>query len=239
MSDGRLFVVGDIHGCLAELEALLNGLPLAAGDTVCFLGDYLDRGRDSKGVIDLLLAFRRRTDVQSIFLKGNHEDMCLAFLGGTGQWGEAWLANGGDAAVRSYGLRGRPDPEAVAAALPPAHREFLETLERYHRWPDYLLVHAGIRPGRPLAQQLDEDLFWIREEFIRKPHALPETVVYGHTPVRQVLVDLPYKIGIDTGCVYGGSLTALELPAQALHQVQLGERRVRTSVMGAKRRLFS
>jgi serine/threonine protein phosphatase 1 len=232
----RLFAIGDIHGCPGELGALLDGMGLEPGDTVCFVGDYIDRGKDSRGVIDLLLAFRERDDVRSVFLKGNHEDMCLSFLGRTGRWGESWLVNGGAEAVRSYGIDARSAPAALEAAMPPEHLAFLEGLERSHRDLGYLLVHAGIRPTRRWEEQSDEDLFWIRDEFIARPHQLPETIVYGHTPVRQVYADLPYKIGIDTGLVYGGCLTALELPDQTLHQVIAGERRVRRSALPPSRR---
>jgi serine/threonine protein phosphatase 1 len=92
-------------------------------------------------------------------------------------------------------------------------------------------VHAGIRPDRPWAEQDEEDLFWIREEFIVPPHRLSQTIVFGHTPQRHVYVQLPYKIGIDTGCVYGGMLTCIELAEGVLHQVRLGERRVRQSAL--------
>jgi serine/threonine protein phosphatase 1 len=233
---GRLFAIGDIHGCLRELEALVSGLPLAAGDTVCCVGDYIDRGRDSKGVIDFLLAARTRADVRWVFLRGNHEDMCLAFLGRPGRWGESWIQNGGGAALRSYGLPERAAPAALEAAMPESHLAFLESLERAYAWPGYRLVHAGIRPGLPWEQQTDQDLFWIREEFIMHPHALPETIVYGHTPSREVHVDLPYKLGIDTGCVYGGALTALELPDGVLHQVRAGEQAVRRRPLPEGRR---
>jgi serine/threonine protein phosphatase 1 len=232
----RLFAIGDIHGNPAELGALLDGLKLTAGDVVCFVGDYIDRGPDSKGVIDLLLAARQRTDIGWVFLKGNHEDMCLSFLGRPGNWGESWLANGGAAALRSYGVDARAEPGVVEAAMPESHLEFFERLERFHRWDGYLFVHAGIRPGVPWEQQSDEDLFWIREEFLRRPHGMPETIVFGHTPGRQVLVDLPYKIGIDTGLVYGGVLTAIELPDRVLHQVAAGERQVRRKPLPVGRR---
>jgi len=232
---GRLFAIGDVHGNPGELGALLDSLPLSAGDVVCFVGDYIDRGRDSKGVIDLLLAARGRTDVEWVFLKGNHEDMCLSFLGRSGNWGDSWLANGGVAAVRSYGVDARSEPAVVEGAIPEAHLTFMEGLERAYRWGGYLFVHAGIRPGVPWEKQTDEDIFWIREEFLRRPHGMPETIVFGHTPGRQVLVDLPYKIGIDTGLVYGGALTALELPDRILHQVSSGERRVRCSALPAGR----
>ena len=235
MSEGRLFAIGDIHGCPDELGALLGALRLETGDTVCFVGDYIDRGRDSKGVIDLLLDARRSDDVHWVFLKGNHEDMCLSFLGRRGNWGESWMGNGGVAAVRSYGVDARSAPALIEAAMPESHLTFLEGLERSFRWGGYLFVHAGIRPGVPWEQQSDEDLFWIREEFLLHPHDLPETVVFGHTPARHPYVQLPYKIGIDTGLVYGGALTALELPDRVLHQVSAGDRRVRVSALPASR----
>jgi len=119
--------------------------------------------------------------------------------------------------------------------MPESHLAFLDGLERSFRWTGYLFVHAGIRPGVPWEEQTDEDLFWIREEFVLHPHGLPETIVFGHTPARQPFVQLPYKIGIDTGLVYGGALTALELPDRVLHQVTAGERRVRVSALPAGR----
>lgn len=232
----RLFAIGDIHGCARELEALLLGLGLARGDTVVCVGDYIDRGPESSAVVDLLLALRARGEVATVFLKGNHEDMALAFLGRRGRYGEAWGLNGGAATLRSYGLDARTPGAEAAAGVPLEHLAFYEALLSSYAAPGHLLVHAGIRPGLPLAQQDEEDLLWIREEFITHAHGLPHTVVFGHTPHREVLVDLPYKIGIDTGCVYGGALTALELPDRVLHQVRAGDRKVRTSRLPARGR---
>ena len=226
---GRLFTVGDIHGCAAELEVLLRGLRVAAGDTIAFVGDYVDRGANSKDVLDQLIALRKRTDIETVFLKGNHEDMCLSYLGRAGHWGEAWHLNGGIATLRSWGIAPQmPGTEAVEA-LPDGHLEFLESLVPSFATDRWILVHAGIRPDRPLAEQEEEDLFWIREEFIAHPHPLPQTVIYGHTPTRRVHVNLPYKIGIDTGCVYGGRLTCLEVESGTLYQVSYGEKDVRES----------
>lgn len=233
---GRVFAIGDVHGCAAELDTLLGGLGLGAGDTVVCVGDYLDRGPDSRGVIDVLLALRARDDLTTTFLKGNHEDMCLGWLGLGGRHGDVWMANGGAIALASYGLTRSQAPDDVRAALPPAHLAFLTGLEPYRTDGGHLFVHAGVRPARPLAQQVEEDLFWIRGEFVHHAHGLPWTVVFGHTPVREVLVDLPEKIGIDTGCVYGGRLTALELPARVVHQVARGERSVRSGRLAPARR---
>ena len=224
---GRLFTVGDIHGCAAELEVLLRGLRVEAGDTLAFVGDYVDRGANSKDVLDQLIALRKRPDIETIFLKGNHEDMCLSYLGRAGHWGEAWHLNGGIATLKSWSIAPQmPGSEAVEA-LPDGHLEFLESLVPSFVTDRWILVHAGIRPDRPLAEQDEEDLFWIREEFIGARHTLPYTVVFGHTPRRNVLVDLPYKVGIDTGCVYGGRLTCLELTEGWVFQVPYGSEQVR------------
>jgi serine/threonine protein phosphatase 1 len=233
---GRLFVVGDIHGCAPELEALLAALPLANGDTLAFVGDYIDRGHHSRAVIDMMIAVRARTDITTVFLRGNHEEMCLGYLGRRGRWGEAWRMNGGHATLESYGMLPNVPVAEAAARIPTAHLEFMESLLPWHVDGRHLLVHAGIRPGRALADQDEEDLFWIREEFISRPHDLPQTVIFGHTPQRNVLVDLPYKIGIDTGCVYGGWLTALEPNEGLLYQVAYGDTDVRESPLPSRPR---
>ena len=231
--DGRLFVVGDVHGCVAELDVLLAALELGAGDAVVCLGDYVDRGPSARDVVDRLLELQRRSDVHAVFLRGNHEDMLLGYLGLEGRHGDAFLANGGGATARSYGLRGVITPAHLRQAMPVEHLRFLERTQLAHVWGDYVMVHAGIRPGVPLARQTPEDLMWIRHEFIVGPHDLGSTVVFGHTPTRDPIVDLPFKIGIDTGCVYGGCLTALELPARRLHQVARAGHAVRQSPLQA------
>jgi serine/threonine protein phosphatase 1 len=235
MNDGRLFAVGDVHGCIDELEALLGTLPLQPEDTLVFLGDYIDRGPSSAAVVERLCRLQRERP-DTVFLRGNHEDMCLAFLGRAGRHAAAFMANGGDRTAASYGV-GADDAAALERAMPAAHVAFIETTRTRHQHGHYLCVHAGVRPDVPLAEQDPTDLLWIRGDFVQAPHALPCTIVFGHTPVSRVLVDLPYKIGIDTGCVYGGALTALELPAGRLHQVRRGETRVRQSTLAAVSRL--
>ena len=234
---GRLFAVGDIHGCADELVHLLEAVPAGADDTIVFVGDYIDRGANSRGVIDHLMRWRGKTPARTVFLKGNHEDMALGYVGRGGQWGEAWLRNGGVAALRSYGI----DPHAaradVATRMPPDHVEFMCALEMSFRWNGYLVVHAGIRPGVSWESQRSEDLLWIREEFLDQPHDLGATVIFGHTPHRRVVDGQPYRIGIDTGCVYGGALTCLALPEGRVYQVRLGDTVVREdSLAGATRR---
>jgi serine/threonine protein phosphatase 1 len=236
---GRLFAVGDIHGCAAELEVLLRGLPAAPGDTIAFVGDYVDRGPDSRAVIDQLIALRDKNGIRTVFLKGNHEDMCLAYLGRPGHWGESWHLNGGLTTLRSWGIDPHLPGREAADKLPAGHLDFLEALQKTHATERWLLVHAGIRPEVPLDEQDEEDLYWIREEFIAQPHSLPQTIIFGHTPSRRVFVDLPYKIGIDTGCVYGGRLTCLEPDSGTLYQVGYGERSVRESRLGVSARVVS
>jgi len=224
MSGARTFVVGDIHGCVDEVDRLLDALAPAASDTLVFLGDYIDRGPFPSAVIDRMLRLRHEGP-RCVFLKGNHEDMFLAYMGERGAYGEAFLFNGGEATLRSYGLEGQ-SPATVAARVPPAHLEFLRSLELRFEHGPFLCVHAGVAPNRPLDDQHDEDLLWIRDAFIAHPHPFGCTVLFGHTPQREVLIDQPYKIGLDTGLVYWNKLSCLELGEQRLYQIRRGERDV-------------
>src|SRR5712691_892110 len=157
----RFFAIGDIHGCVQELERLLAAVPVAAGDTIAFVGDYVDRGAESRAVIDLLLDLEKRQDITTVFLKGNHEDMCLAYLGREGSWGEAWCLNGGSATLRSYGIDARLQGADALAHMPPAHVAFLERLVPAYFAEGHLIVHAGVRPDVGWAEQEEQDLFWI------------------------------------------------------------------------------
>lgn len=225
----RTFVVGDIHGCVEEIQVLLDGLAPGSRDSVIFLGDYVDRGPSSSAVIDRLVRLRSEGP-RCVFLRGNHEDMFLAYMGLGGLYGDAFLVNGGRPTLRSYHLEDCA-PSELAQRIPPAHREFLLQLRSYEVAGDFLCVHAGINPLRPLEQQSAEDLLWIRDEFIRNRHGLPYTVLFGHTPQREVLLDLPYKIGLDTGLVYANKLSCLELASADLFQVKRGERKIRRGTL--------
>jgi serine/threonine protein phosphatase 1 len=222
MSTGRSFVIGDVHGCLDEVERLLEALAPQPADTLCWLGDYVDRGPTPRGVIERLLRLNGEGP-RCVFLKGNHEDMFLSFLGDRGRHGEAFLWNGGDATLASYGMEGLSGPE-VAARLPPQHRTFLRALQTHAYVAGFLCVHAGVRPTQPLHAQVEEDLLWIREDFLSHPHPFPHTVLFGHTPHRDVLIDLPYKLGLDTGLVYGNRLSCLEIETSTLWQIERGAR---------------
>jgi serine/threonine protein phosphatase 1 len=186
--------------------------------TLIFLGDYVDRGPDSKGVVDILLVGLPR-GFDTHFLKGNHEALLLGFLYGATPL-EHWRINGGDATMASYGI----DVEQLARsgasanawrsafgeALPPAHLAFFRSLELSLSVGDYLFVHAGLRPGVPLSAQGESDLIWIRSPFLDHAGSFGKIVVHGHTPGEEPVVQ-SNRIGIDTGAVFTGKLTALRL----------------------------
>jgi serine/threonine protein phosphatase 1 len=224
-ASGRLFAVGDIHGCADELAALMRSIAPGRGDTVVFVGDYVDRGPSANDVIELLLD-AEHGDAEMVFLKGNHEDMMLSFLGYPGHYGESFLFNGGAQTLESYGI-GEAELDEVESRLPVSHVDFLRRLGTSYYRPPYFFVHAGIAPLRQLEEQSVEDMLWIRQEFIFHPHHTGATVVFGHTPMRAVMVDLPYKLGIDTGLVYGGKLTCLEFSEGVSYQVARGSRQAK------------
>lgn len=222
----RCYVIGDIHGCLEETAYLLEALPLELSDRLVFLGDYVDRGPNSKGVVSYLLKWRRERKQEMVFLKGNHEDMFFSFLGLGGNYGDMFLFNGGQTTLTSYGIPSRKSPTEMISRIPKSHLDFFKTLKPYYLMGSFLCVHAGIHPLKPLGEQVEKEMFWIRDEFIYNPHPLPYTVLYGHTPQREVYFDLPYKIGLDTGLVYGNRLSCLEVTERRLFQVKRGKKEV-------------
>jgi serine/threonine protein phosphatase 1 len=220
-----LYAVGDIHGRLDLLQSLLDLIDAdarasghAGRRTLVFLGDYVDRGPDSRGVVERLMRDLPQ-GFDTHFLKGNHEAILLDFLEDAWRL-DHWRLNGGDATMLSYGVdterlgRFGAPPEtwrdAFAEALPEAHLRFFKSLQLSASFGDYLFVHAGVRPGVPLAAQSEADLIWIRGPFLDHAGPLGKIVVHGHTPGQEP-VTRPNRIGIDTGAVFTGRLTALRL----------------------------
>jgi len=217
MSD--LYVIGDVHGCLAPLKRLLEHLePDLHQDRLLFVGDYIDRGPDSRGVVDYILDLKARYPAENIIcLKGNHEVMFLDFLAGKDR--PLFLFNGGLVTLQNYW--GQDWEEQDSLALPPDHARFYRELQAYYETDDFIFVHGGLKPGVALEEQEEEDLYWIRGEFIASTEDFGRRVIFGHTPFKQPLI-LPNKIGIDTGLVYGNFLTCLKLPQMDFYFVGHG-----------------
>lgn len=211
----KIFAVGDIHGCYDKLVEMMKILPWDRdnGDLLLFIGDYIDRGPKSKEVVEFLVRLKEKGG-NFVFLKGNHEKMLLDYY--IQQKDQMlYVANGGAETIASYveGAIGRK-----AFALPEDHLNFLLSLKLYYETEDYIFVHAGLRDGIPLDQQSEEDLLWIREEFIYSAFDWNKRVIFGHTALETPFVT-PSKIGIDTGAVYGNKLTTVELPKMKFYQV--------------------
>ena len=218
----RLYVIGDIHGrsdlldrLTAEIVRDLDVHPVASALTVT-LGDYVDRGADSRGVLDRLI--RNPFPTALVSLKGNHESLMAAFLDDPTVAGH-WRRLGGLETLHSYGvpvaalMMGRDYPQAAAglrAAVPPSHLAFLGSLRTSMTVGKYFLCHAGVRPGVPLDRQAEEDLLWIRDEFLSSRADFGKIVVHGHTPAESPEV-LPNRINVDTGAFMTGRLTCAVL----------------------------
>lgn len=221
--DTVLWAVGDIHGrsdLLATLLEIVTADLLASGQRQRIfvgLGDYVDKGPDSRGVLDLLVGMSRRPDVSSVFIRGNHEAFFERFLSEPAV-GPNWCEHGGREALNSYGAAAPPfrgDTEGWAetsarlnVSVPAEHRAFLSQLTPSFSCGDYFFAHAGARPGVALVDQTDDDLMWVRGEFTRSAHVFEQVVVHGHTPSPAFHMD-ERRIGLDTGAYATGILTAM------------------------------
>jgi serine/threonine protein phosphatase 1 len=213
MSEEKIFVIGDIHGCLEMLKRLVDKIEWnPASDRLIFIGDYIDRGENSKGVVDFILKLKEdSTFIQCLI--GNHEQMFIDYLSGVDS--QSSLLNGGLTTLRSYEemRRGKDNP-----LIPPSHLDFFSSLLTMIELEHYYIVHAGFQPHIEIEDQSLNDMIWIREEFIYSDYNFGKLVIFGHTPFNSPLI-MKNKIGIDTGAVFGNYLTCLELPEEKFHSV--------------------
>jgi serine/threonine protein phosphatase 1 len=223
----RIYAVGDIHGRLDLLDKLLFRIErdIASRSTVrpvyVFLGDYIDRGPSSRETVDRLIEHGEKHE--SIFLKGNHELIALKCLRDRNLV-DQWLRVGGLETLASYGVStdiravGRQTVQLQAAfhsAIPQAHLRFFRDLQSSFACGDFFFAHAGVKPTIALSRQREEDLLWIRDEFLTSINDFGKIIVHGHTPVDEVGIR-PNRINIDTGAFASGRLTCLVIDSELL-----------------------
>jgi len=233
----RFYVIGDVHGrtdLLRQLHAMIADDAASRGwarNQLIYLGDYIDRGPDSRGVMALAMS-NDPPGFGKLHLRGNHEAMLLDFLENPYS-GSAWLNIGGDAVLREYGIAApsefsQPEQLAHAAkllaeAMLPSELAFLQNLKPCHRAGGYFFTHAGVRPGVQLDMQQEQDLVWIRRPFLNHNNDFGAIVVHGHTVCNEVEIKTN-RIGIDTGAHATGRLTCLILEANRRWLLQTGHK---------------
>jgi serine/threonine protein phosphatase 1 len=212
----KIFAIGDIHGCLEKLQTLITNIDAdPQNDTLIFIGDYIDRGKSSSEVVDYVIRLKSEYN-KVVCLLGNHEYMLIRYLEGVDE--DMYLENGGIATLHSYKISRSDKLKNRKAKIPREHRQFFEALLPHYETENYIFVHAGLKPRLQLCEQTMHDLLWARHEFIDAEDDFGKVVIFGHTPLSDPLI-MPNKIGIDTGAVFGGKLTCVELPAVKFHQV--------------------
>ena len=212
----KTYIIGDIHGCSKTLTELLKIMePIHPDDTIIFIGDYIDRGPDSKGVVDIVLDLRKRHN-RVITLMGNHEFMFINALKGIDI--EGFLRIGGEETFKSYGIPVDTFQD-LHKKIPQEHLIFFQELLLYWEDQEHIYVHAGLKPGMHLTQQSMDWLLWARDEFIDLNYDFGKKVIYGHTPFDKPKID-DNKIGVDTGAVYDGYLTCLVLPEMEFIKIE-------------------
>lgn len=204
---GKTYAIGDVHGCLDQLERLVEVCERDAGQgrsKFVFLGDYIDRGPYSRGVIEFLMNLQKWSPDEIICLRGNHEDLLLAAL--EGEDAELkWRQNGAQSTLESYKAKTPRD-------IPLKHIEWIRSLPLFHDDGMRFFVHAGVNPDKPLDLQRRRDLLWIREPFLSSDKDFGRLIVHGHTPIPSGNPDQRInRLNIDTGAVYGRDLTAAAL----------------------------
>jgi len=217
----RVYAIGDIHGCSRQLAALhdmiandLAERPVAA-PLLLHIGDYVDRGLDSAGVIDRLAQGCPVAGMEMVNLMGNHEATMLDAIGGERAAGTDWLFAGGKATLESYGIDPEGPRDVWKDRIPAAHQAFLHELILLHREGGYAFVHAGVRPNIRLEDQARDDLLRARQPFLYSELDFGAVIVHGHTPVKAAVVR-HNRIAIDTGAVFGGKMTCVVLEADTL-----------------------
>jgi serine/threonine protein phosphatase 1 len=206
----RTIAIGDIHGCSAALRALIDAVAPGPADTVVTLGDYIDHGPDSRGVLELLIDLDGHCRL--VPLLGNHEDMLQSAFADKSALAK-WLRCGGASTVRSYGASCGGPRRALADWIPEPHRNFLSRCRPYHETDTHLFIHAGFVPELPMDQQPRLALLWrVTDAQSTKPHCSGKVTIVGHTPQRSgEILDLGFLVCIDTYCARGGWLTALDV----------------------------
>jgi serine/threonine protein phosphatase 1 len=216
---GRTIAIGDVHGCSMALAALIDAIDPQPEDTLVALGDYIDRGPDSRGVLDQLIALRQRCRL--IPLLGNHEEMLLGALGNRSVL-QCWLGCGGVEMLASYdfSIRTAPPWRRWEESIPREHWTFLTRCANYYETDSHIFVHAGYVPDLPLDQQPGEALRWqFTDRRTAKPHCSGKVAVVGHTPQRSgEILDLEFLKCIDTNCHARGWLTALDVGSSRVWQ---------------------
>lgn len=216
MQQPRVLAIGDLHGCSIAFAALIEAIELQLQDTLVTLGDYVNRGIDSKGVLDQLIALRSKCNLVPIM--GNHDQMMLHAQDGKSDF-QFFLNCGGDSCLDSYGS------SSQLSLIPMSHFRFLESCRSYYETETHVFVHANYKPDVPVNELDDHTLRWLSLSVPPKPHCSGKTFVVGHTPQSEVL-DLGHLICIDTNCCGGGWLTAIEVITKQIWQVnEKGEHR--------------
>ena len=216
----RVYAIGDVHGCLDKLRLLHAAVAddvtrRPASAVLVHLGDYIDFGPDSAGVVALLAGSPIPGVQQTFNLRGDHERTALDALSGDGAAATDWLYNGGGPALQSWGISPATPRDQWRASIPPQHIAFLASLRMSHREGDYLFVHAGIRPDVVISRQLEDDMLTIRQSFLANEQDFGVVVVHGHSTAPAPVIR-PNRIGIDTGAGHGGPLTCAVLEDDAV-----------------------